>query len=165
MGRFLSLAAVLALAGCQTPGEARIVSRKPDSGVVAIARNTTAERDRAIELIANHVGPKFVIEKEEVVPLTDTSYRKRDQKVRDASNPLGRINPQDILALETPPASEHRIHYRRASSVASPEPAVLPASAMMPASAPVPTPTREATPVAGGPRSFLPLTCEGCQGR
>jgi hypothetical protein len=50
---------------------AHYVQKKPDYGVVAIPSNTNSwpfyYRDRAIALIEKHVGPDFVIVKEETV--------------------------------------------------------------------------------------------------
>lgn len=177
MRRTLSVTGMLLLAvGCQTSTAARYVSRMPDAGVVAVPNDTPEGRNRALDLITEHVGPSFVIDKEEDISTEDRSarIRDRDRSVRSSSDPLNQKNPQDTYASVPRPASEHRIHYRRApasttetlnaNTNAHP---TLPGSGVVPASATTPTltPAREGIAAPGGVRSFMPLTCEGCQGR
>lgn len=179
MRRTLSVTGMLLLAmGCQTPNAARYVSRMPDAGVVAVPNDTSGGRNQALDLITDHVGPSFVIDKEEDISTEDRSarIRDRDRSVRSSSDPLNQKNPQDTYASVPRPASEHRIHYHRApastteslstnakSQPTLPGSGVVPASATVPAAAP--TSAREGAAAPGGVRSFMPLTCEGCQGR
>jgi hypothetical protein len=189
---------VLLAAGCQTPNPARYISRTPEGGVVAIPRDTPGDRDRAFAMITRHVGPNFVVEKEEEI-LLDQQAWERNQAAK------GRMKAQqkpwqDVLALNQNPSSEYRIYYHRSTAAATPTaattppttatptaaapaplpvmPAALPpapapqSSGIVPASASMPVPTSNpmlkeglSTTVSGGIRSYLPLTCEGCQGR
>jgi len=183
MTRIVTLAALLAAVGCQSSGRARYVARHSESGIVAISSNTTGERDKGLALIARHVGPQFVIDREEVIMLSDDTHRGRDRSVRPNANPTKSVNPQDLFAIETTPRSEHHIFYRRSTPMNAPptmpeataaptaDKTMVPAStsAVVPASASIPVspsvPSRETTAAPVSMRSFLPLTCEGCQGR
>lgn len=175
MRRTLSVTGMLLLAmGCQTPYAARYVTRTPDAGVVAVSNDSSGNRGQALSLITEHVGSSFVIDKEEDISTEDRSarIRDRDRSVRNSSDPLNQKNPQDTFASVPRPASEHRIHYHRAparttealNTNANSQP-TLPGSGVVPASATTPIPAREGATAPGGVRSFMPLTCEGCQGR
>lgn len=173
MRRTISFAAVLILAtGCQTDRSARYVMRQADSGVVAIPRDTPGERGKAMEMIVHHVGKSFVIDKEEEIQLSTPNGR--DRSMRNSMDPLAQKSMQDTFALATRPASEFRIHYRRTPANVMNMPGAAPAQAATPTGniqqagaivIPVETPTPTPTAASASVHSFLPVTCEGCQGR
>ncbi len=90
------------LSGCVS---ARYVERNPDSGIVAVADNTNQwpsyNRDKAMELIRNHVGPDFEIVKEEEV--VTGKVTRNDQPVSQV--PVWNPIVEDVTAWF--------IHYRR----------------------------------------------------
>lgn len=177
MQRYRSVAFLLLLAaGCQSPN-ARYVLRQPGSGVIAIPRDTPTERGKAVELIQRHVGPNYVIEKEEEV-ITDPRVVNSKNDSQKSGSTL------DVsFALGTRPNTEYRIHYHRYAVPANtptpttgettaklPSPTVdsgiVQASATLPATSTLPeAPKPEPEPLPSSVKKFMPLTFEGCQGR
>jgi len=87
---------VAGLSGCA--GQAKIIQKGPDAGIVAIPENTnvwpTHYRDAAEALIKQHIGPSFmVVDEREVV--------------------TGGNNSAGPTANTTPASKEYRITYQR----------------------------------------------------
>jgi hypothetical protein len=89
----LSLLCALTI-GC---GTARFVAQGPNGGIVAIPKDTDANRAAAAELMATHCPQGYVIDNEQVVSLAD----------RSESNP--RIGP--FLNRGAQPSQEYRITF------------------------------------------------------
>ncbi len=184
---------VLSLAvGCQTANPARVVARQGDGGVVAIPNNSNDKpsyyRDKAVGLIVAHVGPDFVIDKEEEVV---TGQRTVNNQNIDHGKPLDPKNPflpaqQDRVSTvsSTSDTTEYRITYRRTPKAPLTQPigpaggtgvgmvpsvqpggGVTPASGTMPAGPSGVVPAGGMMPAAGtttgrGVRPAVGMTCE-----
>jgi hypothetical protein len=152
--RSLVLLSVLALTGCTS---ARVVSRDPTGGVVAIPENSNSwpsrYRDQAIALIKQDCPDYAIVREEEVVTGTVTTDRdSTDTRTRDLAPkawPLGgTATSTDVThTRETQNRTEWRITYRKATppativqTASSPlaRPYVQPAVAMTPAAASTP---------------------------
>jgi hypothetical protein len=131
---------------------AHYIYRQPDYGVVAIPSNTNSwpfyYRDRAIELIRKHVGPDYVIVKEQTVVtggnvgLDQTTPRGTPASVEDPSDLIQeKVASGDMMGAHV--AEVHITYARRGAIIPGvtipalppPEPAVQP-----PAASPLPPP-------------------------
>ena len=149
-GRLLCLLAVFALTGC---GTARVVSRDPSGGVVAIPENTNSwpchYRDKAIALIKEDCPYGYVIAKEEEVPIGTVTT---DHTPSDSTH-----------STETHNRTEYRICYRKAEAprtVVVPPLRRLPVASLQTVAPVVPASTLppQPLPATSLPREPIPLT-------
>jgi hypothetical protein len=108
-------AAVFGSTGCTST--ARYVDRTPTGGVVAVP--DYQHRDDAIDLIKDHVGPKYVIldEREEQTgkTVTATTDTKSDKSVMVKFLALFSANGETgKTTTTTGPVTEYRIYYQKA---------------------------------------------------
>jgi hypothetical protein len=130
--RSLVLLSVLALTGCMS---ARVVSRDPTGGVVAIPENSnswpTRYHDQAIALIKQDCPDYAIVREEEVVTGTVTTDREStDTRTRETQN---RTEWRITYRKATPPTT---IVQTASSPLARPQ--IQPAVAMTPAAASTP---------------------------
>ena len=154
----LGAAAVVQLAaGCSGTKQARYVNKQADGGVVALTRNTPDNRDKAIELITQHVGMHYIIDKEEDVP---------NRSVDTKNTQLGQGNI-GAYNQSTQYDSEHRITYRRRPDMTG-SPLVSPASGtatpggVMQAGGVIPSVQPGVAPAVGAGTS-MSLDCPNCR--
>jgi hypothetical protein len=95
---------VAGLSGCA--GQAKIIQKGPDAGVVAIPENTnvwpTHYRDAAEALIKQHIGPSYmIVEEREVVtggnntagPTASTTPASKEYRITYQKKPIQQGNP------------------------------------------------------------------------
>jgi len=123
----VAAAAAIILAAGNGCAAARYVQRQPGEGVVAIPDNSnfwpTYNRDQALKLIQEHVGPDYEIVKEEAVvtgqvTTTDQQTTETPLQNRKTQAPAG---TQTTVAqtTRTTDATQWYIHYRRRQGAAT----------------------------------------------
>jgi hypothetical protein len=118
--RWMLLAPLLVLMGCADP-VARQVLRTRDAGVVAIPDNTDRypnyNRSQALDIINDHVGRRYEIEKEEEFVLGATTTNESAVRKRNGWNWIVPWRLSEEAATtntsNTRNQTEYRIHYRR----------------------------------------------------
>jgi hypothetical protein len=142
----LCLLAVFALTGC---GTARVITRDPEGGVVAIPENTNSwpyhYRDKAIELIKEDCPHGYVIAREEEVV---TGKVTTEHTPSDSSH-----------STETRNRTEYRLYYKKASeprTVVIPPLRRVPVASLQPI-APASTLPPQPLPAASLPREPIPV--------
>jgi hypothetical protein len=145
-GRVLCLLAAFALTGC---GTARVISRDPSGGGVAIPENTNSwpchYRDKAIALIKEDCPYGHVIEKEEEVV---TGVVTTDHSPNDSTH-----------TTETHRRTEYRIYYKKASAprtVVVTPPRRVPVASLQPV-VPASTLPAQPLPATGLPPQPIPV--------
>lgn len=141
MCRLAVLVAVTAAVGCAGP---RQVSRSAGEGVIALPSNTDSwphrHRSKALDLIAQHVGPDYEIvsEQEVVTGHTTINDQKTDREMtfNTAIPFLPAEREKTTTTVTQVPQKEWHIAYRKRSvpaAVAQPANTVAPAGAVVPA--------------------------------
>lgn len=111
--------------GCTT---ARYVQKNPDSGIVAVADSSNAwpfyNRDKAMDLIAKHVGPDYEIVKEEETvtgQVTHSDQQVNQVPARDPVIPF--LSTTQTVVTESQRTEDVKawfIHYRRKNAPPAP---------------------------------------------
>ena len=104
----------LAGAGCAS---ARYVHQDPNGGVVAMSRNSSGNREKALKLIQDHVGPGYqIVEEREVVTGQSTTNQADTQKELTAHSELPFLPAEKqttVTTTTTRDLTEYHITYRR----------------------------------------------------
>jgi len=109
---------VLVSAGCQS---ARVVSRTPDDGIVALPANTNTwpsyHQDAAKRIITAHLGSAYeVVEEKEVTTgytTTNTQDRQSELSMHSSIPLLPATRETTTTKTMNTPQKEWQIHYRR----------------------------------------------------
>ena len=132
--------------GC---ANARYVQQDQHGGIVAMSRNSEGNREKAMKLITDHVGPDYqIVEEREVVTGQETTNHANTQKELTSHSEIPFLPAErrtTVTTSTTRDLTEYQIVYRRQGTISSPPlvngvPVVQPAGAQVPALAkPLPT--------------------------
>ena len=125
----------LAGAGCAT---ARHVQQDRDGGVIAMSSNSSGHREKAMKLIADHVGPDYqIVDEREVVTGQSTRNHADTQKELTTHSEIPFLPAQRQTTVTTTTTSDvtewHITYRRRGAPVPAAPPVVQPAGAQVPA--------------------------------
>jgi hypothetical protein len=118
-------AVALAGVGCAS---ARYVHQDANGGVVAMSSNSSGNREKAMKLIQDHVGPGYqIVEEREVVTGQSTTNHANTQKELTAHSELPFLPAEKqttVTTTTTRDVTEWQIVYRR-SGVSMPTPPLV----------------------------------------
>ena len=113
-GRFYHLVVLIGLVlacGCAT---ARHVVKDAEGGIVAIPSNSERNREKAVELMKQHLPEGYVIEREEETVIGQTTHQQVDHGSTIEGNEKRTSESGQTRATATTVANtEYRIFYRR----------------------------------------------------